>query len=794
MIFKHLKTSIRSLIKAKAYSLLNIVGLSTSLIVFLLITLYVSKEFSYDKYHEKADRIYRVYKEDIGNFYQGSNFFAVVPSPLAPTMAKDFPEVEVATRVRRVPNTLVKVGDQVYLEDNTYSADPSIFNVFSLSIIAGNASDPLSAYESVVLSRTFAEKYFGSVDKALGETIMYRDERPVQVSAVFEDMPLNSHFRLTLVVNFEGQMNHDDESLTNWNNSSYYAFVLLVPGADGAELQAKMPELRTKYADDPVDEDGQESIYYLQPLSDVHFTSGVNFDIAPNADRQSLYIYLGIAIMILVIAGVNYVNLATGRAMNKTKEIGIRKVIGAQKNSLMFQFLLESGLLVFTSLVLAVVSLVFILPAFSNFIGKDIAYAIDFVPVLLQLMTLGVVMTLVSGIYPAILLAGFKPVTALKGKGKSAHGNAMFRNILVVFQFTISCALILGAIIISRQLNYIQSMEVGFDKEQIVVVNVRDRSIRDQLSVFKDELRKVPGVKAVASSNSLPNNMSSSTNANWPGRKDDEIVRIYTNTADYDFVDLYGLEIVEGRNFDPSIDSDKNAVLLNESAAKALGWENPIGKQMLRWWGDTGRVVGVLKDYHQHSLHLAIEPSQIFFSEDQSRVSIKLEGNSFNETIKALEAAYSKFNPAYPFDYAFFDEIFDRAYQTESKTADLVNWFTILDIIIACLGLYGLAAHKVQHRIKEVGVRKVLGASVSKILMLLSRDFALLLIIAFAIAAPVAYFFMDNWLNDFAYHISIDLLTFALALVLMLLVAGVTVGYRTYRAAARNPVESLREE
>ncbi|NVK85663.1 MAG: ABC transporter permease, partial [Cytophagia bacterium] len=318
MIFKHLKTSIRSLIKAKSYSLLNIVGLSTSLIVFLLITLYVSKEFSYDKYHEKADRIYRVYKEDIGNFYQGSNFFAVVPSPLAPTMAKDFPEVEAATRVRRAPNTLVKVGDQVYLEDNTYSADPSIFNIFSLSIIAGNASDPLSAYESVVLSRTLAEKYFGSVDKALGETIMYRDERPVQVSAVFEDMLLNSHFRLTLVVNFEGQMNHDDESLTNWNNSSYYAFVLLVPGADSAELQDKMPELRTKYADDPVDEDGQESIYYLQPLSDVHFTSGVNFDIAPNADRQSLYIYLGIAIMILVIAGVNYVNLATGRAMNKT--------------------------------------------------------------------------------------------------------------------------------------------------------------------------------------------------------------------------------------------------------------------------------------------------------------------------------------------------------------------------------------------------------------------------------------------------------------------------------------------
>jgi len=337
-------------------------------------------------------------------------------------------------------------------------------------------------------------------------------------------------------------------------------------------------------------------------------------------------------------------------------------------------------------------------------------------------------------------------------------------------------------------------MDVGFDRDQIVVLNLRDKSIRDQLPVFKEELRKVPGVRSVASSNSLPNNISSNTNANWPGRKEEERIRIYTNTADYDFVDLYGLEIVEGRNFDPYIESDQKGILLNESAVKALGWEDPIGRQMMRSFGDTGTVVGVLKDYHQFSVHLAIEPSQIFFSENQSRISVKLEGNSFNETIKALESTYASFNPSYPFDYTFFDEIFDRAYQSEMKTADLVNWFTILAIVIACLGLYGLAAHKVQHRIKEVGVRKVLGASVGKILMLLSKDFALLLIIAFIIAAPLAFFFMNNWLNDFAYHISINLSTFAIALILMLLVAGLTVGYRTYRAAVRNPVESLREE
>ncbi|MHA7102007.1 ABC transporter permease [Roseivirga pacifica] len=799
MFRNYLKTALRSLRKNKSYSLLNILGLASGMLVFMLITRYVTYELSYDGYHEKKDRIFRVYKRDDGNVYQGTDQFAVVPAPLPTAMKAEFPEVEAAARVLRRQNALIEVGDEFFIESNLHGVDPDFFEIFSLEILKGDPNSPLTGRESVAISRTTAMKYFGTID-ALGETLKYGEEWSgkqffMQVTAVFEDMPENSHFTIQLAADFQGVMELNRDDSQSWNNSSYYAFGLLATGNSYESLQEKMPQIRAKYADDPIDEDGQESNYIIQPLADMHFTSNVNFDIAPSANKQNLLIYLGIAFMILIIAGVNYVNLATARVINKTKEIGIRKVIGAQKKSLLSQFLVESSVLVFTSLAIATFSLLLILPSFATFIDKPLAVDFATVQPWLVLLILGGSMTLLAGIYPAVLLAKFKPIASLKGKGTVSKGNAMFRNALVVFQFTISGILILGATVLSRQLSYIQTMDVGFDRDQIVVFSVRDQGLRDQIGAFKDEIKTIPGVVSVAASNSLPNNISSSTSARWPGMPEDgERVRIYVNTADYNYVDLYGLELVAGRNFDPNIAADKKGILINEAAAKAIGWDDPIGKEMVRtWYGDTGRVVGVLKDFHQHSVHLSIEPSQIFFNDEQSRISVKIEGD-VDRTLKAIEAKYLSFNPKYPFDYNYFDDVFDRAYQTETRTAELANWFTALAIVIACLGLYGLAAHKVQHRIKEVGVRKVLGASVGRILALLSKDFALLLLVAFLIASPIAYYVMNGWLNDFAYHISINIFTFVIALVLMLLVAGLTVGYRTYRAAVRNPVEALREE
>ena len=793
MLLTNLKTSLRSLIKSRSYTLLNLLGLTSGLVVFILIMLYTTYEFSFDRYHTKVDRIYRVYKEDIGNYYKGSNKYAVVPTPLAPAMKVEFPEVESFFHIESYGNTVVSVNNEVYLEPSIHAVDPEVFEILDLEVISGNQEDVLKGLESAAISESIAFKFFGKTD-VVGEVLKYRNEFPFQITGVFRDMPQNSHFVLDILFNFKGMMKAFDRGMNNWNNSSFYSFILLAEGTDASQLEAKLPQLRAKYADDPIDEDGQESIYYLQSLKDVHFTKDVNFDIAPNADAQSLYIYTGIAFLILIIAGINYVNLATARAVNKTKEIGIRKVIGAQRSSLIIQFLVESAVLVVTALFLSLLILVVLIPEFSAFIDKELSIDFSSLKFWFLIIVLGLVMTFLSGIYPALMLARFKPIASLKGSVVSSRSNARLRNVLVVFQFTISCALILGATVLTKQLNFIQNMDTGYTRDQVVVLGIRDRSLRNQLDAFKNELRGISGVKFVSSSNSLPNNISSNTTANWVGKKQDEKVVLYTNTADYDFVDLYELEIVEGRNFDPNIATDESAVLLNESAVKALGWEEPIGKQMMRWFGDTGRVVGVLKDFHAHSVHLEIEPIQIFQRSGQFNVSIKVEGERLEETLKAIESTYESFEPLYPFDYNFFDDIFDRAYLSEMKTAELANWFTVLAIVVACLGLYGLAAHKVQHRIKEVGVRKVLGASVSRILVLLSRDFMMLLILAFVIAAPVAYYVMEGWLNGFAYHTEINLVTFAIAFVVMILVAGLTVGYRTYRAAVRNPVKSLREE
>lgn len=795
MFSNNLKTILRSLLKSKSYALLNLIGLTSGFIVFILITLYTQQEFSYDQYHEKSDRIYRVHKEDAGNFYKGSNKYAVVPTPLAPAMKAEYPQVEEFFRIDSYGNTVVRANNEIYLESSIHAVDPQVFQILDLELVQGNKTTVLTGLQGAAISETVALKYFGRTD-VVGETIKFRDEYPFQISGVFKEMPKNSHFVIDIAINLEGILKSVNRRMDNWNNSNFYAFVLLAEGTDAAALEGKLPELRAKYADDPIDEDGQQSIYRLQSMEDIHFTKDVNFDIAPSADAQALYIYIGISFMILIIAGINYVNLATARAINMTREIGIRKVIGALKSDLMTRFLIESGFLVFVSVVLSILSLLIILPEFSSFIEKEVV--IDFTNaqfwILIAIVTIG--MTLLSGIYPALMLSSFKPIAALKGKGRVSKSNTVLRNVLVVFQFAVSCALILGASVLTKQLNYIQNLDTGYDRDQVIVMGIRERGqgIRNKVEVFKEELKRIPGVKFVASSNSLPNNISSNGTVNWIGKKEGEDVVLYTNVTDHEFVDLYGMEIVKGRNFDPSIPTDETAVLVNESAVKALGWDEPIGKQMVRWFGDTGTVVGVLKDFHAHSLHLEIEPIRVFHRGGQFNVSIKIEGANMNETIGAIEKAYAGLNTAYPFDYNFFDDIFDRAYLTEMKTAKLANWFTGLAILIACLGLYGLAAHRVQHRLKEVGVRKVLGASVGRILLLLSKDFGLLLLIAFLIAAPVAYYVMDGWLDGFAYHTSISLLTFLIALLMMVVVSGLTVGYRTYRAAIRNPIEALRDE
>lgn len=793
MLTTYVRTAFRTFRKSITYSILNLIGLTSGLIVFILITLYTSHEFSFDRYHENVDRIYRVYKEDDDNFYLGTNKYAVTPAPLAQALIDEFPEVSKTTRFNSRGNILVEANDVVHLEPRVYLADPDAFEIFSFKPISGKTSDFLRERNSVVLSRSAAIKFFGRTD-VLNKVIRFQNEHPMKITGVFEDMPKNSHFVMDVVFQFESVMAINNQRLDNWNSNSYHTFLLLEEGASAQALQAKLPLLRAKYADDPIDEDGQETIFTVQALREVHFTRGVNFDIAPVSDAQKLYIYLGIAFMVLIIAGINYVNLATARAINRTREIGIRKVIGAQSKGLIFQFLVESFLMVCISLTFAIITLLFILPSFGQFVDRPLALNFASPQLLGGLLGLALILSVLAGLYPAWVLASFKPVESLKGKGGARQRGAFFRNALVIFQFAISSGLIISAIVLSKQLDFIQNADTGFTRDKILVLNIRDESIRNQMNVFNDELRKIPGVVTVAGSSSLPDNISSSANAKWPGRGKEVRIPIYTMSADYDFFELFELEFTAGESFQRDRESDKKAVILNEAAVKAIGWEEPIGRQYITQNGDTGKVVGILKDFNQHSLHLGIEPLQVFFQSSQRRVSVKLNGTQLKETVAAIEQVFNSYEPEYPFDYSYFDDIFNRAYESDMKTSQLAQWFTLLTIVVACLGLYGLAAHKVQKRVKEVGVRKVLGASVSRILLLLTKEFVMLLTIAFIIAAPIAYYIMQSWLEGFVFHISINALTFLGPLFIMLLVAGLTVGYRTYRAAVCNPVESLREE
>jgi putative ABC transport system permease protein len=790
MLKNNIITSLRSFKKNKAYTLLNILGLTSGLVVFILITLYVNHEFSYDQYHKNKDQIYRVNKtvprgEELGNME-----LATVPVPLAPILKADFPEVQYAGRLSRSTNIFVKINDKSFLEPRIFYGESEIFNMFSFETIEGDISTFLTEKHTVVLSASAAIKYFGKTD-VLGKVIYFKNEHPMQVVGVIKDIPSNSHFEMDVIFDFESILEINEYSPTSWRTRTY-TYVMLDKQADPESFQANISELEGKYANNRMD-DSRPVTYNLQALAQVHFGEEIRNEMKPTVSTQLLYIYMGIAFMILIIASINYVNLATGRAIKRTQEIGIRKVIGAQSRNLIFQFLTESFLLVFVSLLISLLCLLLILPPFAKFVGQELV--LEFSDPILWLFLGGLCLglSLLSGIYPALVLTSFKPITALKGKIQNTKGT-LFKNILVIFQFTISAALILGTLVVSKQLNYIQTMDVGYVRDKVVILTVRDINVRKQLLVFNEELRNISGVAGVTLSNSNPGEFQRQGNVQFPGME--KRVQVLYEDVGYDYLDLYEIELIKGRNFSRKMESDKEAYLLNEAAVKAFGWADSLDMKM-----GAAQVIGVVKDFHQHSLHEKIKPV-LFVLRDGSdnlsgtfrRVSVKIAGDELKSTVDAIEAKYNSFSPEYPFDYQYLDDIFDRAYQTEIKTSRLINWFAGLTILVACLGLYGLASYRVEQRIKEVGIRKVLGASVLKILALLSKDFLKLLVIAFLIAAPIAYYFMSEWLNNFAYRISIGLFSFVFTFAVMVTIAGLAVGYRSYKVAVSNPVNSLRME
>ncbi len=794
MLHNYLKIALRSFTRNKGYTILNLVGLSTGLTTFILIVLYVNYEFSFDNYHEHKDRIYRIVKED-KFFYQGSNKYGVTPAPLGPVLPLEFPEIEKVTRIDPNSGVLIGVGDKVFFESRIHGLDSDAFKIFTFNVAHGDIREFLTGKYTAVLSRSASERFFGD-ENPIGKTIRYRDKTPFAVVGVIEDMPKNSHFRMDVMLDFESTLEADNQSLTRWNSNSYYTYFLVKEGADPEQIEARFPQLRDKYTNDKIDEDGQSTRYFLQEFTDIHLFSDVNFDIAPVTNGRLLRLYLLIAFLILVIACVNYVNLATARALKRAKEVGIRKVVGAVRGNLIMQFLVESLALSFIALVVSLVSAYLILPVFSQFTDRDLTLQLGFGSgFVTEAVVLFVAVGIISGAYPAYILSSVRPVHSLKGGSTSTGtGKSTVRNALVILQFTISGILIIGTLVIYHQMQFIQNKEMGYDRDQIVVIFLRDQDLRQRFPVFKNALLKIPGVSMVAVSSSLPNNIGSNSRPNWPGKPEDlDIPLFYHARADHDFLDLYGIEMAAGRNFSEEMGDGKNTMLINETAASMLGWEQPLGQQMISG-KDTARIIGIIKDFHQHSLHLGFKPLQLFFGEDQRRVSIKIESEHFDEVITSIEETYNTFSSKYPFDYQFFDDIFYRAYQNEQRTSVLATWSTFLTIIIACLGLYGLATYSAERRLREIGIRKVLGATLKNLLILLSKDFAILIMISFLIAIPVAYYAIGKWLENFAFHVPIGAVDFLVSFTLLMVIGGVTIGYRTFMACSNNPVDVLRNE
>jgi putative ABC transport system permease protein len=791
----------RHIRKNMAYTGLNVLGLAVGMAVFIVIILFVRTELSYDRYHANAKNIYRVIQEQPGNTYLGFNLFAVTAGPMAPAMVRDFPEVRTAMRINRSREDLISIGETNFIEKTIHWADPQIFEIFSFPIVRGDKATSLRDPFSVLLSEREARRLFGGADP-ISRTIVYRagdQAYEFKVTGVFRDIPSNSHFTMDVVAPFETMGKIQKRDLTQWGNNSYYTYVLLKDGADPKALDAKLPAFIDKNAGDKIHaHQGQKNRYFLQPLTQIHLTSRVNFEISPTGDARFVLLFASIAVLVLIIACVNYMNLATARSLKRAKEVGLRKVVGADKGQLVRQFLGDAILLTFIALILAVGIVLAVMPVFRNFVEREIAFnPLRDLTMMPGLILLAIVVGVIAGSYPAFFVSAFRPVSALKGTGASKAKGRGLRNGLIVFQFAASIALIICTVAVRSQLRFIRNMDMGYERDQIVVLSPRG-GMRTNLEAFKTELKRNPSILNIAASSDYPNSINSSTYAGWPGKPESVEIPIYVLDADYDFIDLYGLKLTQGRNFSRDFPSDaKGAFLINESAAKAIGWEDPIGREFGRWGNQkaAGTIIGVIKDFHMHSVHLPIMPLYIYLDPTRnSNVSVKIRGENIPATIAFLRKTWEKFSPEYPFEYSFFDEVFDRAYRVERRLGTVFSAFAGLAVLIACLGLIGLASFTAEQKTKEVGIRKVLGASSAGIMALFSKEFIKWVVLANLVAWPVGYYAMRTWLKNFAYRIDLTVPMFLGSALAALAIAAAVVSVQTYRAASANPADSLRNE
>ncbi len=808
MIKNYLKIAWRNLVRNKTYSLINIVGLAIGLSCFLLISLYVLDELSYDKFNTNADRIYRI-NSDI-RF--GGNEMKIAESSdmTGQIMKKDYPQVEQYTRIfNNTGPKLIRKGNSFIKEPNVANVDSTFFDVFTFPAIAGNTHTALDEPNTVVITESTAKKYFGTTD-VLGETIETNDKGGTlyKITAVIKDMPHNSHFNY----DFLFSMKNVDYKWGQFTSHNFHTYLLLAKGANYKVFEKNFDQYIEKYvlpyvqqfirisSMDEFKKAGNKLEYSLIPLTKIHLYSGLSYELAPNGNIQFIYIFSIVALFILAIACINFMNLTTARSAKRAREVGIRKVLGTERRNLIAQFLSESILMVLLSLFIAIGVVWLVLPLFNDVADKSMHLNSLFSPLILPLLiALPFVVGFIAGSYPAFFLSAFRPIEVLKGKLKSGAKSVGFRSILVVFQFTTSILLIIGTIVIYKQLNYIQTKDLGFNKDQVLIINDA-YSLKNNSDAFKNEVLQMNGVVSGTMSAFLPvDNSSRNDNSYF---KDATIdvkngLNMQCWTIDNDYIKTMGMKILKGRNFSKDFGTDSDAVIINETAAKLFGYDDPVGKKI--YTTDNNKVIsfniiGEIKNFNYESLRQNIGPLGFFLGKSTGLASFRVNTANIKNLVGQIESKWKAMASGMPFSYRFLDDSFNEMYNSEQRVGKIAMIFSILAIFIACLGLFGLATFIAEQRTKEIGIRKVLGASVNGIVQLLSKDFLKLVLIAFVIAVPISWWAMHRWLQDFAYRINISWWIFIIAGFLALVIALLTISFQAIKAAIANPVKSLKTE
>jgi putative ABC transport system permease protein len=789
MLKNHLRMSLRNLFRHKVFSLINVLGFAFGMTCFILIFLYVRYETSYESFFEDSDRIYRVISRTPGNMYMGSDYYGVSPTPLARTLPVELPEIETATKIGFPQNIWLGEKEQGFYVRAVY-ADEDFLKVFSFKLLEGDRATALDGPNKVLISQDLAEKYFRG-EHPLGKTVLDK----FIVAGVFENVPKNSHFQFDCIVPFVNlfPVNKRIETLADWDNKSFFTYVKLSEGSDSRLLGEKVGMIIKKY-----DEESRDKMVFLQPLSKIHLNSHINFEFSPTTDMKYIYLFTSIALLILIIACINYMNLSTARASLRAKEIGVRKVVGAQRTQLIRQFMAESVMMSGLAMCLALFLVWLLLPAFGSFVEREIQIGTLFEwNILSELGAIVLLIGLAAGFYPALFLSSLRPVSIIKGITARLAGKGRLRRALVVFQFCITVILIVSCLVVYQQMRYLRTKNLGFNRENIVIFRVNDLGVQKNLPVFKSELENNAGIVGVATSDAYPTRIGSGFTGTYQDETGAE-VSFHTHwfSVDYDFLDLYEAEIVQGRSFSEAFGTDdQEAVIVNETFVKQAGWKNPIGKRISTYHKKETTVVGVIKDFNYHSLRLDIKPLLINCDPgDVNYASVRIRGQNVPATIVHIKNTYDKFMTKYPFEFLFLDDIYNQMYRGEQKLGILFGLFSIIAVSIACLGLFGMASHACERRTKEIGIRKVLGASISDILGILMGEFARLIVVANVIAWPIAYFVMSKWLNGFVYRTGIGAGIFLLSGTATLLVAALTVSFHSVRTANANPSVSLRYE